>query len=41
MLANANSGVFQLQPFRATTVKEEDYYLIVFYITINIFSCDL
>lgn len=42
MLANANSGEFQLQPFRATLVKEEDFHrIIVFTITIISFSCDM
>lgn len=42
MLANANSGEFQLQPFTANTGKEEGFYLIiVFSITSISFSCDL
>lgn len=42
MLANANSGEFQLQPFMATMIKEEDFHLvIVFSITIISFSSDL
>lgn len=42
MLANANSGEFQLQPFMVTMIKEEDLHLvIVFSITIISFSSDL
>lgn len=41
MLANANRGEFQLQPFRATMVKEEDYHLIIVFCKTIIFSCYL